>query len=457
MFKKAVCIMISIILILSFTACDSDGLDITDDGEVIEVKQDVTLSVWIMANSEDSRKDFMDVIRPFTNANPHIKIEPTVLNLNRAFTKITEAGKSGELPDVIQLDTDWVAAISSLDMLADVKEEIDTDIFLDNVLNANRDTLVAVPWFVETRALFYRKDACEKAEVDPQKDFSTWNTFKEALKKLNNIEIDNEELPALGVPGPNDWNVVNNFSWWIYSAGGNFLNIDSSRSAFNSEASLEGIKFYTELAVEGLIDKASLGKNSAEIETTFINGGYATAFLDSSVINKLEKRIDEENEDEENEDEENDEESILTDNIGVAMVPAGPKGRAAFLGGSSLAVSKLSENKETAIELINFLVSKEAQIAYANTTGKMPVSKEAYEDAFFNDHPLRSVFKRQIEYAKPYPSVILWGPIEACLKQGFERIWENVLDEEENAYSFNRTKSIVEETHDLINVVLEAE
>ncbi|MDQ2087722.1 extracellular solute-binding protein [Herbivorax sp. ANBcel31] len=458
MLKKLISFLLIGILIFSFVACESDNEmeNDEDSGEdSLKIEEDTTLEVWIMPNSERPQKDFMDLINPFLSENSHIEVNTTVIDWNQAFSKITDVCSRGEMPDVIQLDMEWVAAISSLDTLFDMSDMVDTDTFIEASLQTTgikgEEAMTAMPWFLETKALFYRKDACEKAEVDPEKDFATWNSFKESLKKLNKLEIEDKELPALGEPGGNDLKVTDNFSWWIYSAGGSFLNYNGTKSDFNSSEALEGIKFYTELALEGLIDETSLEKNYEEVEKMFIEGEYATAFLDSSVINKLEKLVDEEGEDDED-DEENGEGSLI-ENIGVAMVPAGSEGRVSFLGGSSLAISKSSENIDAAIELLNYLSSEEAQLEYAKVTGKMPVSEDAYDD-FFTEHPMRRVFKEQMEYAKAYPSVPEWGPVKTCLNDAFKRIWDNVINDEYSAYNFGITRNIVEETEELINNVV---
>lgn len=466
MLKKVILFVMIGLLIFNLTACRNDGdkKDNENDGESsLKTQEDVSLEVWIMENNKNSQKDFMDLIKPFLRKNSHIEVNTKVLKWNQAFSKITNAGSSGELPDIIQLDMEWVAAISSLDVLADMSEIIDTDDFIKASLDAidikDEQSITAVPWFLDTKALFYRKDACEKAEVDAEKDFAVWNSFKESLKKLNKLEIGDEEISALGALGSKHLNITDDFSWWIYGSGGSFLSSDGTKSKFNSSEVLEGVKFYSELALEGLIDEDSLEKGYEELEDMFIEGKYATAFLSLSAVDKLESFIDEENyngNDNDNENQENKEDTLL-ENIGIAMVPAGPKGRVSFLGGSCLAVSKSSDNIDEAANLINFLVSEDAQIEYAKMTGKMPSLKKACENPLIRDHPMRSVFKEQMGYTKAYPAISEWIPVKACLNDAFKKIWDNVSNNKKSAYSFNTTKEITEQAEELINMVLNYE
>ena len=111
----------------------------------------------------------------------------------------------------------------------------------------------AAPWFIDTRALFYRKDVCEAAGVDPSVDFDTWDSYKVALGKMKGIEIDGVSITPLGMPGKNDWNVIHNYAPWIWGAGGDFIAEDNTTSIINSDKAFEGIKFYSELAIHGLM------------------------------------------------------------------------------------------------------------------------------------------------------------------------------------------------------------
>lgn len=408
------------------------------------------IDFWLMPNSAAPDKDLLSVCKGFQDANPDVTITPTVIDWGSAWTKITAAATSGEAPDVTQLGTTWVGAISYMNALADLTDKVDFTKFSDATLATaglmGSDKKTAAPWFCETRAIFYRTDACQKAGVDPTKDFDTWDSFKAALKKLNNVEVDGKKLPALGMPGKNDWNVVHNFAPWIYGAGGDYIAADGKSAVFNSAEALEGIKFYSELAVEGLMDKASLEKNTSDVESAFTNGGYATAILGPWNIATLEsnKKKFEANPAEGNN---------LVDKVGVAMIPAGPKDRKAFCGGSTLAIFDSSENKDASVALINYLTDKDAQVAYATITGNLPTNKEAYNDASIADHPMRKVFKAQMEFAKAYPSIASWGPSETYFQQGLSKIWDNAM-EVSGKYDWEVSKKAVEEVISQVNTVI---
>ncbi|WP_010249335.1 extracellular solute-binding protein [Acetivibrio cellulolyticus] len=408
------------------------------------------LNMWVMYNSAWPDADLLEVAKPYLAANPDVGLNLTVIDWGSAWTKLTAAAVSGEGPDITQIGTTWVGAISYMDVLTDFSGRIKEDDFLPQTLSTARmegsTQMTAVPWFVETRALFYRKDACEKAGVDPAKDFETWDSFKAALKKLNNVVIDGKKLSSLGMPGKNDWNVVHNFAPWVYGAGGSFLNSDYSKSTLSSQETYEGIKFYSELATEGLMDMSALEKNTSDVEMEFANGEYATSIIGPWNISTLE---DNKKKFEVNPAEGSD----LIDKVGVAMLPAGPKERCGFLGGSNLSVFKSSKYQAEAIGFVKYLTGTKAQIDYCKKTGNLPTVKAAYEDPWITENSMRKVFKQQMSYTKAYPSLPEWGPIETYIQQGLSKVWDNVTEYNGN-YSEERTMKVLKETDETINILL---
>ena len=395
------------------------------------------VTMWIMPNSGTPDEDLMTVLKPFLEANPDIDVVPTVLDWGSAWTKITTAATSGEGPDITQLGTTQIAAVAAMGALEDLTPIYDkfggTDAFIPatlpttQVLGAGEERYAA-PWFIDTRALFYRKDICEAAGVNPETDFETWESFKAALAKMKDAEVDGKKVPALGMPGKNDWNVIHNYAPWIWGAGGDFIAEDNKTSIINSDAAYKGVKFYSELAIEGLMSMPALEKNTAEIESLFNSGEFATMLAGAYNIATLRR-----------------EQPELAEKIGTAPFPAGPNGRFAFFGGSGLTVFKTSKNKEAAYKVLEYLMTTDAQVAYQSFCGNLPTVKAAYDTSFITDEPMRSAFKAQLEFGKAYPSVAGWGPSETLLQKGLSNIWDNVMGVF-GAYDAAKTKEVLDQT-----------
>lgn len=395
------------------------------------------VTMWVMPNSGSPEEDLKSVLEPFLKDNPDLEVEITVLDWGSAWTKITTAATSGEGPDITQLGTTQVAAVAAMGALEDLTDVYDQfggeEAFVPATLPTTQilgagEERYAVPWFIDTRALFYRKDYCELAGVNPETDFATWDSFKEALGKLKKVKVDGKEIIPLIMPGKNDWNVIHNFAPWIWGAGGDFIADDNKTCVIDSDEAFEGVKFYSELAIEGLMSMPHLEKNSTEVEAIFNEGGVATIFSGAYNINTLRREKPE-----------------LAEKIGTAPFPAGPKGRYAFFGGSDLCVFKTSQNKEAAYRIIQYLSTTDAQVDYQRYCGNLPSVQAAYETEYVSEEPMRQAFKDQLENGKAYPSVAGWGPSETVLQKGLSNIWDNVMGVY-GKYDPERTRQFLKET-----------
>ena len=370
-------------------------------------QQPVTLTIWIMPNGPgDNLENFVDLVKPFTAAHPHIKVEPTVLPWGEALNKIQDATRGGPAPDLTQLGTTWVAAIASTGKLLDLSGKYDEKLFPPQVLATTRiegdpafqGKRFAMPWIVDTRALYYNKAMCAKAGVDPKRDFANWTTFKVALQKLKKVEVDGERVQPLGVPMSN-WDIIHNLSWWIWGAGGGFVrDAASGESAINSPGTIAGLDYYIQLFRDGLVSAKADTLEAVAAADMLRKGEIATTIAFPIP-------------------------SLPEDRFGIAAVPAGPKGAFTFLGGSTIGVFKSSKHSEEAIALLKFLSSETAQVRYSTLTGLLPAAAAQYDELLLKLDPIRSAFVEQMQHGRAYPSIVQWGDIELVLRDGLNAVW----------------------------------
>ncbi|KAA9007699.1 sugar ABC transporter substrate-binding protein [Paenibacillus spiritus] len=385
-------------------------------------KDPVTLTAWIMPNSPKPDADFLKTIDPYLKEHPNVSVKVTVLDWGSAWTKITTAATSGAGPDLLQLGTTWVPAIASMggidklnDKVADVGgAESYLPAIWDTTSVSGQEDIYAVPWFVDARAIYYRTDAFKQAGVDTATAFKDWDSFKAALEKVNGVTVDGKKMAALGLPGKNDWNVVHNIFPWVWAAGGSVLADDNKTVTFNDEKGLQGVMYYTGLAHEGLVEKASLEKNSSQIESDFGDGksaviisgawlakNFATPKANGGMSDKAAAK-----------------------NFAVAPLPAGPGGQYTFVGGSDLTVFSGSKHKEATWDLIKYLSTDEAQQAYADVSGQLPSKLSVLNDP--NQDVSMKAFAEATKYGRGYPAIPQWGPTETALQKHFANIWDIV-------------------------------
>jgi multiple sugar transport system substrate-binding protein len=79
-----------------------------------------------------------------------------------------------------------------------------------------------------------------------------------------------------------------------------------------------------------------------------------------------------------------------------------------LLAGSNLGVWGSTDNKEGALELLDFLSAPETQVTWYGLDGQLPTVKTALEDAALTSDPLVAVYSEQLANARILPLVPNW-------------------------------------------------
>ncbi len=384
----------------------------------------MVLNIWVMPNSPRPVKDLEVLLKLFEETHPNIKVEITSIDWASAWTKLNAAAISGEAPDITQLGTTWVGVVSAMGALSDLSGKVaevgGKDAFLpaawasSGILGSGKVT--SVPWFVDARAVYYRTDVFEKLGLT-EADIATWEKFDATLKKIRDarLVINGKAIAPLGMPGKNDWNVLHNVAPWIWASGGDMLSPDHKTAALSSKAAKDGVKFLVGFVAKGYIPKSCLELNTAQVSAKFNDGEYAIYFDTPAQIKNLTTPTEQGGA----------AGSIAAQNLGVAMFPQGPAGRFTFFGGSNLSIFKSSKHQAEAWELVKFLTSKDAQLAYAKVTGFIPARKDCFSDPYFTKDPKLALFIKAVAFGRTYPCIAAWGPIEPILMRHFGILWDH--------------------------------
>jgi multiple sugar transport system substrate-binding protein len=410
------------------------------------------LNVWVMSTTEQQQQDMKELLRPYLAKNPNLRVNVTVLNWESAWNKITAAAASGHGPDILELGTTWVAAISSMDALEPISTQQQNEVgggkaFFPAVWGTTHrfddNQIYAIPWYADARAAYYRTDVFKKAGVNPKEAFTNWSSFKQAMQKINGTVIDGKKIYALGYPGKNDWNVIHNLAPWIWNAGGDFLTADKKQSAINSPEALQAITYYTSFAAEGLVPSSALEKDSAQIDSGFFNGQYAVIFSGSWILKQIETSKAKGGQ----------MESVAAHNFGIQPYPAGLKGNQTLLSGSDLAIMKSSKNKDEAWKLLAYLTSRPAEITYSKMSYMLPARLDAAYDPSLMANPNYADFIAQVKSGHHYPSIAGWGPLESVYLKNIGNMFDIVAGVK-GKYSTQAIKQALDVTANEANDVL---
>jgi multiple sugar transport system substrate-binding protein len=172
----------------------------------------------------------------FHAENPDIRVHVQQIPWTAAHEKLLTAYVGGAMPDVAQLGNTWVSEFAAIRALAPLgpwierspelaAEEYFAGIWSTNVVS---DTVWGVPWYVDTRVIFYRTDLLAQAGYDSMPQ--TWDGWVEAMHAIKRVT--GPDRYAIFLP-TNEWAQPAIFG---LQNGSTLLAADGTRGAFSEPA-----------------------------------------------------------------------------------------------------------------------------------------------------------------------------------------------------------------------------
>ena len=124
------------------------------------------------------------LIEQFEKENPSIKVKVQQIPWTSAHEKLLTAFAGNSLPDVCQLGNTWIPEFVTLKSLENLnslllKSSIKEENYFSGIFETNKidSGLYGLPWYIDTRVLFYRKDLFDSIGwKSPPKN---WDELKE--------------------------------------------------------------------------------------------------------------------------------------------------------------------------------------------------------------------------------------------------------------------------------------
>ncbi|MDG5472677.1 sugar ABC transporter substrate-binding protein [Jeotgalibacillus sp. ET6] len=377
---------------------------------------DNTLSVWAMG---EEGKLLDEMTEAYEEENPDITVNVQAIPWDQAYDKLLTAVASGNGPDVLQLGTTWVAEFADAGALLDLTEHKEDypDFNLDNYFEGAQtsmkyeDQIVGIPWYVETRTMYYRTDLLE--EVGYSEAPATWDELKDAATKLSES---GEDVYGLDID-LNDQITPFIFAWQ------NGFEFDTENPNFTSPEFTEALEYYTSYFKEGI----STTSEGIDIIQAFKDGQKPIFFSGPWMINIL-----------------NDQAADLEGQWAVATMPA-QKSNVSSIGGANFSVFHNSEKVDEALDFISYMNEVDTQLEWMEKSNTLPSRLDAWEDPALAEDEMYSVFGEQLENTKGAPPIKEWEKIAQELLSSIERINIGGADVEEELESFNeKAKTIIE-------------
>lgn len=383
---------------LMLTACgrgDGTGGGPESKGDINDDPATGTVEIWAMGNEGEV---LGELAAQFEEENPDVTIDVTAVPWESAHDRIATAIAGGETPDISMLGTTWVGEFAATGAFEPTPEDlVDESSFFEGSWNTTvvDDVAYGVPWYVDTRVLYYRTDLAEAAGVEAPSTWDEYTAFAQALK-------DQGATSGVSLPpgGFDSWQYVAPLAW---QQGGDILDADGQTFTLDSAQWQEAFAFYASFFEQGISEPVRL--EGGEIEQKFISGEVGSFYSGPYHVSLL---LEQGGPD-------------FADKFAVAMVP-GADSRTSFTGGGNLAVFDDSDNRDAAWKFIRWLSQPETQVAWYDVSTDLPSVEAAWDDPVFADDPYLSVFGEQLTDSKAPPAIPTWAQVSAVIDQELEKV-----------------------------------
>jgi multiple sugar transport system substrate-binding protein len=352
----------------------------------------------------------------FEASHPQIRVKVQQLPWTAAHEKLLTAFAGDATPDVCQLGNTWIPefaalkALEPLDRYVAASPVVDAGDYFAGIWGTNQidGALYGVPWYVDTRLLFYRRDLLARAGFSAAPtSWPEWQRMLAAVDRLAGPDRFalllplNEFEPLLALALQQDEPLLREDGRW-----GNFSGAGFRRA----------LGFYLEMFQRGWAP--ALGSAAiANVWYEFGRGRFAFYVSGPWNIGELRRRLPADQQD-----------AWMT-----APLP-GPTGPGASIaGGSSLVVFRASRHKVAAWQLIEFLSRPAVQRQFHALTGDLPPRRATWTDPALAADAHARAFREQLERVRPAPRVPEWERIATAMRLVAERAVHGQLSVEQAA------------------------
>jgi multiple sugar transport system substrate-binding protein len=362
----------------------------------------VTLRFWAMGREGEVVEE---LVRDFERENPGIRVEVQQIPWTAAHEKLLTAHVGEATPDVAQLGNSWISEFVALRALL----PLDSRVATSSVVNPGTDfpgvwqtnvvdgATYGVPWYVDTRVLFYRTDLLRDAGYAAMpRRWDEWRSALEAIRRRGGPGKFGVFLPA------NEWMQPVLFGM---QSGATLLADSGSRAAFREPAFRRAFTFYADLFRDSLAPALS-NSEIANMYQEFDRGTFAMVITGPWNLGEFRRRLPEDRQ----------------HTWSTAPLP-GPDGPGlSFAGGSSLVCFRRSRHPGEAWRLIEYLSAPERQLRFYALSGDLPARRAAWADTALTGDPRIRAFGEQLMRVQAPPGIPEWENVATVIQQHGETV-----------------------------------
>lgn len=372
------------------------------------------VSVWAIGEEGKALGAFA---KDFEAANPGVKINVTAMGWDVAHDKITSAIAGNATPDVSMIGSTWAGEFSKTGALDPTPGNLfDPAAFFPGAwqtVDVN-GTAWGIPWYVETRVLYYRTDQAEKAGVKPPATWAEWKTFIKALQDKGGAKKGFNQGYTAG-----SWQELLPLIW---QAGGEI--VKDGAYTFDTPQAVTALKQYASLFTEKL---APNDTPDGAFPQTFIKGEVGGFVSGPWMVGVLD----------------NDGGAGFKDKFDVAPYPKGPVSATSFVGGSDLVVFKKAGNRDAAWKFLQWLTEPKVQAKWYTTVKSLPAVQSAWQEPELSADRQLKVFGEQLKDARTPPPFPTWEQVAKVIETELEKLAKGRSTPEQTAKAIQAQASAI--------------
>jgi multiple sugar transport system substrate-binding protein len=381
-----------------------------------------SLELWVAGREGEV---VAQLLPDFEASHPGLRVHVQQIPWLSAHEKFLTAAVAQRTPDVAQLGNTWIPEFATIGALAPLDEElaatpsIAPDDFFSGSWGANEFSghTYGVPWYVDTRLLFFRTDLLHEAGFEePPRTWDEWLAMLRAIQRQGRPGPGSEPRAALflRLDEPELLLALGLQQAPLLRAGDRFGN-------FRSAGFVRALEFYASLAQVGLLE-AQGSSQVANLWDDFARGAFVFYIGGPWQLGELGRRLP----------------TPLRDSWNTAQLPGRDGPGASLALGTSLVMFEGSPRRQEAWQLIQYLSRPDVQRRFYELTGDLPPRRSSWEGSDLAAQRGAAAYRAQLEQMYPLPAVPEWERIKGAVITLEERTAHGVLTPELAAAELDR-------------------
>ena len=371
--------------------------------------QDVVIEFWAMGSEGES---VQRLLAKFEQQTPGVRVRVQQIPWSAAHEKLLTAYVGDAMPDVFQLGNTWIPEFVALNAIERLDARVAhstvlPDDYFPGILDTNviDGALYGVPWYVDTRVLFYRTDLLQQAGFAAAP--STWEAWVDAMVRIK------------ARAGRDAYAILLPMTEWqppvilALQRGARLLRDDDQYGNFRSPEFRAAFQFYLDLFHRELTPRDA-DAQVANLYQDFSNGYFTFYITGPWNIGEFQQRLP----------------AAMADKWATAPMPAPDATHpgVSTAGGASLALFRGARHGDAAWQVIEFLSTPARQIEFYRLTGDLPSRKTAWTRQDLMHDRYAQAFWQQLQHVQATPKIPEWERIADKITQSAEAAIRGGMD-----------------------------